>query len=63
MKTITFEQMKAYEFIKQMEKHNRFRKIAGEKYQVQKHATNVDMTMFIKNINYINSDIYKKYCV
>ncbi|MDY7965503.1 hypothetical protein [Bacillus thuringiensis] len=60
MKTITFEQMKAYEFIKQIEKNNRFRRIAVEKYQVQKYATNVDMTTFIKNINLA---IYKKWCV
>ncbi|EEL78861.1 hypothetical protein bcere0028_55210 [Bacillus cereus AH1271] len=60
MKTITYEQMKLYEFIKQMEKYNRFRIIAGEKYQVQKYATNVDMTTFMKNINL---SIYKKMCV
>lgn len=60
MKTITFEQMKLYEFIKQMEKYNRFKRIAGEKYQVQKYATNVDMTTFVKSANL---SIYKKMCV
>lgn len=60
MKTITFEQMKVYEFIKQMKKYNRFRRIAGEEYQVQKYATNVDMTTFLRNINLA---IHKKWCV
>lgn len=60
MKTITFEQMKVYEFIKQMEKCNRFRGITSEKYQVQKYATNVDVTTFIRNINLA---IHKKWCI
>lgn len=63
MKTITCEQMKFYYFIGEMKKYNEMKTISSENYQVEKYATNVDMPMFIKNINYINSDIYKKYCV
>lgn len=63
MKTITVEQMKFYYFIGEMKKYNEMKTISSENYQVEKYAKNVDMTAFIKNINYINSDIYKKYCI
>lgn len=63
MKTITCEQMKFYYFIGEMKKYNEMKTISSENYQVEKYATNVDKITFLKNINYINSDIYKKYCI
>ncbi|PEO71018.1 hypothetical protein CN579_00850 [Bacillus toyonensis] len=59
MKTITTEQYKTYKFIEQMKQYNKIKTIAGEKYQVQKYTTNIDITTLIRNINLA---IYKKWC-
>lgn len=59
IKTITIEQFKSYKFIEEMKQYNKMKTIAGEKYQVQKHNTNIDISVFIRNINLA---IYKKWC-
>lgn len=59
IKTITIEQFKSYKFIEQMKQYNKMKTIAGEKYQVQKHTTNIDIATLIRNINLA---IYKKWC-
>ncbi|PHG09796.1 hypothetical protein COI63_17950 [Bacillus toyonensis] len=59
MKTITIEQFKTYKFIEQMKQYNKMKTIVGEKYQVQKHNTNIDISTFIRNVNLA---IYKKWC-
>lgn len=59
IKTITIEQFKTYKFIEQMKQYNKMKTIAGEKYQVQKYTTNIDISTLTRNINLA---IYKKWC-
>lgn len=59
IKTITIEQFKSYKFIEKMKQYNKMKTIAGEKYQVQKYTTNIDIATLIRNINLT---IYKKWC-